>query len=85
MKVQRFYSSTGSRRETEVGPFVAVIGKDYNVERWHWSVYSRPTDREGRHVLASGYGTTPDEAEAAALTWIRDTCTATLTALGDAS
>jgi hypothetical protein len=28
---------------------------------------------------------TPDEAEAAALTWIRETCTATLTALGDAS
>ena len=50
-----------------------------------------PTHRPQAVILINGnvihceFADTPDEAEAAALTWIRDTCTATLTALGDAS
>lgn len=71
---------------------------DYaTVGRWHLSVYMGyagiiavisfpPTGSAvhalGRHVIAAS---SHEEGRTAALTWIRDTCNDTLTALGDAS
>ena len=72
----------GDDRAT-IGPFRVTVGRE-GLTDWRYFFRIDPGSL-GSHIhRATGFDSS-DDAKAAALTWIRETCTATLTALGDAS